>query len=398
VLNVGLTGNVASGKSTVARHFAAWGATLLDADALVREVQRPGLPVAQAIEDRFGVGVVRADGTLDRPRLRAIMLQDDGARRSLNAIVHPAVQARRAELLAEARGRGDLIVVNDIPLLFEALDPRTFDLIVLVDAPPELRRERLTRDRGLAPSEAERLIASQAPSAGKRSRSDAVIDNTGTLHALEAAARAVWRDLRQQAAARVTTPGASILMVLAHPEDAALVPGTLRRYADAGVLVHAVCATAGDWPAALPIGTVTDLAVPRGTADPDAPAGARSVAERLAATRPSAVITFAPDGLHGDPDRVAAHRWTATALAEWTGAASLYYFAESPQVPVDASSRAVALDVRPWVLEDSSDAIPHDAGARSAADPEPWPGREWFAADPPFEARRWDLLRAESAG
>ena len=73
---------------------------------------------------------------------------------SLNAIVHPAVQARRAELLAEARGRGDLIVVNDIPLLFEALDPRTFDLIVLVDAPPELRRERLTRDRGLAPSEA----------------------------------------------------------------------------------------------------------------------------------------------------------------------------------------------------------------------------------------------------
>lgn len=398
MLNVGLTGNVASGKSTVARHFAAWGATLLDADALVREVQRPGLPVAQAIADRFGAGVVRADGTLDRQRLRAIMLQDEDARRSLNAIVHPAVQARRAELLAEAGGRGDLIVVNDIPLLFEALDPRAFDLIVLVDAPPDVRRERLTRDRGLAPSEAERLIASQLPSEAKRGRSDAVIDNTGTLHALEAAAHAVWRDIRHRAAARVTTPGASILMVLAHPEDAALVPGTLRRYADAGVAVHAVCATAGTWPPALPVGTVTDLGVTRGTADPDAPAGTRAVAMRLAATRPAAVITFAPHGLHGDPDRVAAHRWTAKALSEWADAATLYYVAEPPPAPVDPGSRAVALDVRPWVGGDPSGPIPHGAGARSTADSEPRQGREWFAATPPFAGVRWDLLGTENAG
>lgn len=202
MLNVGLTGNVASGKSTVARHFAAWGATLLDADALVREVQRPGLPVAQAIEDRFGVGVVRADGTLDRPRLRAIMLQDDGARRSLNAIVHPAVQARRAELLAEARGRGDLIVVNDIPLLFEALDPAAFDLVVLVDAPERVRRERLMTHRGLSAEEADRMIAAQWPAGPKRARSDIVIDNDQDLATLARRARSAWEEIGRIAAER----------------------------------------------------------------------------------------------------------------------------------------------------------------------------------------------------
>lgn len=398
MLNVGLTGNVASGKSTVARHFAAWGATLLDADALVREVQRPGLAVAQAIEDRFGSGVVRPDGTLDRPRLRAIMLGDDGARRDLNAIVHPAVQARRAELLAEARGRGDLIVVNDIPLLFEALDPRAFDLIVLVDAPPETRRERLTSARGLAGPEAARLIAAQMPSAEKRGRSHAVIDNAGTLDQLETAARSVWRDIRRRAAAEVTTPGASILLVLAHPEDAALVPGTLRRCADAGVTTHAVCATVGAWPDTIPVGSVTRLGMPRGVADWSDPAGPRAVAERLATTRPAAVITFGPDGMNGDPDHVAVHRWTGKALAAWSGATLRYWLAEPPRVPERPDSRAVALDVRPWLPADGTDAIACGLVARPAADPGPWGGREWFDADPPFAGVRWDLLGVESAG
>jgi dephospho-CoA kinase len=402
VLNVGLTGNVASGKSTVARHFAAWGATLVDADALVRDVQRPGLAVAQAIEDRFGPGVVRADGTLDRPRLRTVILQDERARRDLNAIVHPAVQARRAELVAEARGRGDLIVVNEIPLLFEVLDPAAFDLIVLVDAPPTLRRERLTTVRGLSTAEAERLIATQRPSEDKRRRSHAVIDNAGTLEALEAAARAVWSDIRRRAAAGATVPGASVVMVLAHPEDAAvLVPGTLRRCADAGVLVHAVCATAGTWPDALPIRTVTNLGVPRGGAAPDEPAGARCVAERLAATRPEVVVTFGPDGLNGHPDHVAVHHWTRQALAARTDAATLCHFAEVPPAP-GATARtgppAVALDVRPWVSARSSGAIPCGLGARPNEDPGPWRGREWFDAAPPFQGLRWDLLRPENAG
>ena len=195
MLSVALTGNVASGKSTVARLFAEWGATLIDADALVREVQQPGSPVLAAIGARFGPGVIRGDGTLDRDALRRVMLADRGARADLEAIVHPAVGRRREELLARARARGDRIVVQDIPLLFEALDPAAFDVVVLVDAPQAVRRDRLLRARGLDAAEADRLIAAQMPSAEKRARSHIVIDNAGSLPELRARARDAWQRL-----------------------------------------------------------------------------------------------------------------------------------------------------------------------------------------------------------
>ncbi len=400
MLNVGLTGNVASGKSTVARHFAAWGATVLDADALVREVQRPGLPVAQAIEDRFGSGALRPDGTIQRARLRALILQDPHARRDLNAIVHPAVQALRVQRMAEARERGDLIVVNDIPLLFEALDPRAFDLIVLVDAPADVRYERLTRARGLSPPDAERLMAAQLPSTAKRRQSDAVIDNVGTMEALEARARSVWLDLRRQAAARATVPGASLLTVLPHPEDAAvLFPGTLRRYADAGVHVHVVCARADAWPATLPVDSVTEIDVSHAGAPLPGSAAVTRIAERLAATAPHAVITFGPDGLNGHPDHIAAHHWTRQVMRGWH--AALYYVTEPPttrDAPGHARAYAVALDVRPWLSGASSGTMPCGLIAVSNADRGAWNGREWFAADVRFEGARWDLLRRENAG
>jgi len=195
MLSVALTGNVAAGKTTVCRLFAEWGATIIEADLLVREVQQPGTPVLAAIAERFGPGVLLPDGALDRAALRRIVFADSAARQALNAIVHPAVQRRRAELVAAARARGDRVVVSDIPLLFEVLDPAAFDAVVLVDAPDAERRARLLRDRGLLPDEADRLMAAQLPAATKRARSDIVIDNDGTPAQLRERAFGAWQRL-----------------------------------------------------------------------------------------------------------------------------------------------------------------------------------------------------------
>jgi len=198
VLHVGLTGNIAAGKSTVAELFRRWGATIIDADEIVRELQEPGGAVLSAIAERFGPGVLRADGTLDRAALRARVLADPAELAALNGVMHPAVAARRRALVTAARRRGDRIVVSDIPLLFEADDPTAFDAIVLVDAPEPLRRARLA-DRDLPGDEAGRLMAAQQPAAEKRARSDYVIENTGDLIALERTARAAWEALLARA-------------------------------------------------------------------------------------------------------------------------------------------------------------------------------------------------------
>jgi dephospho-CoA kinase len=194
MLHIALTGNVASGKSTVARLFRQWGATLIDADEIVRALQQPGSLILDAIAARFP-GVIQEDGSLDREAMRRRMLEDPASRAALEQIVHPAVQRRRAELLDQARRRGDRIVVSDIPLLFEVLDPAAFDAVVLVDAPEDVRRARLMRDRGLTAVQADGLIAAQLPSAAKRARSHIVIDNTGTLDALRLRAADAWRRL-----------------------------------------------------------------------------------------------------------------------------------------------------------------------------------------------------------
>lgn len=199
MLSVALTGNIAAGKSAVADLFRRWGATVLDADEIVREVQAPGGPVVREIAERFGESVVRADGSLDRPALRRRVMADPGELAALNRIVHPAVLDRRAALAAEAEARGDRVVVSDIPLLFEAADPGGFDLVVLVDAPEALRLARLVEHRGLDPAEARRMIGAQMPSRDKRARSDYVIENDGDRAALERAAREVWRALESRA-------------------------------------------------------------------------------------------------------------------------------------------------------------------------------------------------------
>jgi len=201
MLSVALTGNIAAGKTTVARLFQAWGATVIDADRLAQEVQAPGGPVLARIAERFGPGVLRPDGSLNRAALRRVVMADAGALQALNAIVHPEVHRRRRAELALARDRGARIVVTDIPLLFEADDPAAYDAVVLVDAPPAVRRDRIVRERGLAPEEADRLLAAQLPAGVKRARSDFIIENDGDHAVLERAAREIWRALEARAAA-----------------------------------------------------------------------------------------------------------------------------------------------------------------------------------------------------
>lgn len=199
MLSVALTGNIAAGKSTVAQLFQKWGATIIDADQLVRQIQAPGQPVLQEIAARFGPELILPDGSLNRAALRAQVLGDPGKLLELNRLVHPEVHRRSGELLAQAQARGDRIVVTDIPLLFEAANPSDFDVVVLVDAPESVRRARLLASRAMSGDESERMIAAQLASAAKRGRSDYVIDNDGDLTALERSAASVWQALLARA-------------------------------------------------------------------------------------------------------------------------------------------------------------------------------------------------------
>jgi dephospho-CoA kinase len=199
MLLVGLTGNIASGKSSVARRFAQLGATVIDADVLARQAVAAGSPAYRAIVDRWGEEVIAADGSLDRASLRQRVFAESEELDALNAIVHPEVARLRDELIADARSRGDTIVVCDIPLLFERKLVDEFDRIVLVDAPRPMRLERLMRDRALNETEAMNMIAAQMPAELKRARADYIIDNTGTLEELARRTEAVWHELERDA-------------------------------------------------------------------------------------------------------------------------------------------------------------------------------------------------------
>ena len=202
MLKVGLTGNIAAGKSTVAEVWRSLGATVVDADELARRAVDPGTPAFSAIAAEWGEQVVEPGGGLDRAALRRIVFSDPDARERLEQIVHPAVAALRGELYAEAEARGDRVIVADIPLLFEVGLVDEFDVVVLVDAPEEVRLVRLVGDRGLDPEEARRIIAAQMPAELKRARADFVIENTGTVAEVERRAREVWLELQIQAAER----------------------------------------------------------------------------------------------------------------------------------------------------------------------------------------------------
>lgn len=199
MLLVGLTGNIAAGKSTVARLFAARGATLVDADVLARLAVEPGSPALAAIVERWGRDVIALDGTLDRSRLRAVVFEQADELEALNGIVHPEVGRLRDAALAAARARGERTVIYDVPLLFERDLADEVDTVVLVDAPREVRLERLVRDRQLRADEAMAMIAAQMPAELKRARADYVIENAGDRAALATQVETVWRALEARA-------------------------------------------------------------------------------------------------------------------------------------------------------------------------------------------------------
>src|SRR6478672_1100591 len=185
MIRIGLTGNIASGKSEIAKMLADRGATVIDADLLAREAVEPETQALRDIVKRWGKDVLNEDGSLDRAALRRIVFADQSELDALNRIVHPGVTRLRDREIAHARERGDAIVICVIPLLFERNISEEFDAIVLVDSPRPLRLERMVATRSLEETDAMNMIASQMPAELKRARADHCIDNDGSLEDLE---------------------------------------------------------------------------------------------------------------------------------------------------------------------------------------------------------------------
>jgi len=212
VLRVGLTGGIGSGKSEVSRRLAAHGAVVIDADVAAREVVAPGTPGLAQIAAAFGAEVLGPDGALDRERLGAMVFRDPALLAKLNAIVHPlvrewmtaaertAAERTAAERAAAGVGHGGLIVVHDVPLLAESGRADGFDLVIVVDVPPELQVERLVRQRGMTPDQARARMTAQASREQRLAIAGVVIDNSGSLDDLDRRVAEVWADLQRRAA------------------------------------------------------------------------------------------------------------------------------------------------------------------------------------------------------
>ena len=194
---IALTGGIASGKSTIARRLAEHGAVVIDADALVRELQQPGQPVLAAIADAFGPSVLAADGSLDRAALGAIVFADRSKLGVLNGVVHPAVKAEsQRRFLAALDADPDAVVVYDVPLLAEARGTAEWDLVVVAHAPADGRVARMVSQRGMSEEEARARVANQVSDEERLALADAVIDTSGTLEQTLAQADALWERLR----------------------------------------------------------------------------------------------------------------------------------------------------------------------------------------------------------
>ncbi|MCA4131551.1 dephospho-CoA kinase [Arthrobacter sp. M4] len=190
MLKIGLTGGIASGKSLVATRLKELGAILVDADVLARDVVAPGTAGLDRVVREFGHGVLTAEGTLDRPALGRIVFAEPEQREVLNGIIHPLVRARAAAILSEA-APGD-IVVQDIPLLVETGQGDAFHLVVVVDAPDELRLDRMVRLRGMEPQDAMARMAAQASRDQRLAAADVVLDNSGSVESLLALVDSLW--------------------------------------------------------------------------------------------------------------------------------------------------------------------------------------------------------------
>lgn len=193
---IALTGGIASGKSTIARRLQEYGAVIVDADQIVRDVQAPGSPVLREIADAFGDDVIDSSGALDRAGLGARVFGDDTALKRLNAIVHPAVRAESARRFREAfETDADAVVVYDVPLLVEARADDPWGTIIVAHAPAAERLRRLIELRGLEPGAAQDRIDAQVSDEKRLEIADTVIDTSGTMeHTLEQT-DAVWKQL-----------------------------------------------------------------------------------------------------------------------------------------------------------------------------------------------------------
>jgi dephospho-CoA kinase len=199
-VQIGLTGGIGSGKSTAARRFAELGALVIDADAVAREVVEPGTEGLAAVVAEFGEQVLDGAGRLDRPALARVVFGDEAARGRLNAILHPRIRAKAAARIAAAPA--GTVVVQDVPLLVETGQAGSYDLVVVVEAPAELRVARLGRDRGMAPEEARARMAAQASDEQRRAVADVVMVNDGSPDDLRAKVDRLWRERVSPAAGR----------------------------------------------------------------------------------------------------------------------------------------------------------------------------------------------------
>ena len=194
---VALSGGIASGKSTIARRLAEHGAVHVDADQLAREAVAAGSPGLAAIAARFGSAVIAADGTLDRAALGSVVFDDAEALEALNAIVHPEVSRIAQQRIAAAKAADpDTVVVYDVPLLVEANVSMPWDLVVIAEAPAEIRKRRMIELRGMSAEDAERRIANQASDAERRAVADVIIDTGGSEAYTLEQADALWERLR----------------------------------------------------------------------------------------------------------------------------------------------------------------------------------------------------------
>jgi dephospho-CoA kinase len=198
---VGLTGGIGAGKSEVSRRLASHGAVVIDADAVAREVVAPGTPGLAAVAEAFGQEVLRADGSLDRDRLGEIVFADAALREKLNAIIHPRVGKRMRELERAAAdvATGTAIVVHDVPLLAEVDLAGAFDVVVVVDVPPQVQVDRLARERGMSRSQSDARIAAQAAREQRLAVASIVVDNSGSLSELDRQVAELWAELRRRA-------------------------------------------------------------------------------------------------------------------------------------------------------------------------------------------------------
>lgn len=197
MFRIGLTGGIGSGKSEVSRRLLGYGAVVIDADEIAREVVAPGTPGLAAVVAAFGPGVLTSNGELDRERLGEIVFADPDQRSRLNAIVHPLVGARMAE--REAAAQPGAIVVHDVPLIAENQIAGRYDLVVVVDAPEHVRLSRLTRRRGMTAEQARARMAAQASREQRLAVADLVVDNSGSLAELDYQVADLWAVLKRRA-------------------------------------------------------------------------------------------------------------------------------------------------------------------------------------------------------